>query len=770
MLLKCLMPSQYPCDASLYIAECLKVIDITTAKSMNLKPGQKICKHCYKQFREGEKAESDDELYQPPYKPSDLNATAAELGCSPLKTMKLGYRDKASYAKKKVSQIKGAAKSKVSRILRISTDDLISSDEAESVMCEDFNILMKQLKEKCTMSTKQEQISILTLAPSSWTIDKTAAQFNVSRHLVKRARDLKKSTGILSKPMPKKGKQLTDAIKLRVAEFYDSDEYSRVCPGKKDYVSIKVDDVRVQVQKRLLLVNLKELYIAFTTNTGLRIGFSKFCELRPKSCVTVSASGMHSVCVCEIHQNAKLFLAAVPGKLNYKDVMSKMVCSVDNRNCMLHECDSCPGKDAVTKYLTEQFHKEDMDDDDFVQYKQWLHTDRTTLVSLQLPVTEFIQTICESLDCLRQHQYIAKAQAAHLRTTKENLALDSVVILMDFAENYSFVVQDAVQGHHWNNSQATLHPFTVYYKEGTELKCLSLCVVSDYLQHNTNVVHAFMHKALCHLKTAIQNVTRVIYFTDGAASQYKNYKNLTNLCHHKNDFGIDAEWHFFATSHGKSSCDGIGGTVKRLAARASLQAATCDQILDPQQLFEWASANIHGIHFFFLSTEDIQSHESSFALENRYSTVKTIVGTRSHHSFVPLSRETMQMKRISSDSICSIIHLNFPVLERHSSQIIVKNDDLYQPGRYVACTYDNEWLIGNIVERSDLNKDLLIDFMQRKEATRLLWPLKTDRCWVPFQHILCTIDVPLVEGSSARQYKLAQQDHDRIITLYNHSQ
>ena len=64
---------------------------------------------------------------------------------------------------------------------------------------------------------------------------------------------------------------------------------------------------------------------------------------------------------------------------------------------------------------------------------------------------------------------------------------------------------------------------------------------------------------------------KIIYFSDGAAAQYKNRKNFLNLCHHKADFGVDAEWHFFATSHGKGPCDGLGGTVKRLAARASLQ-------------------------------------------------------------------------------------------------------------------------------------------------------------------------------------------------------
>jgi hypothetical protein len=34
---------------------------------------------------------------------------------------------------------------------------------------------------------------------------------------------------------------------------------------------------------------------------------------------------------------------------------------------------------------------------------------------------------------------------------------------------------------------------------------------------------------------------------------------------------VSAEWHFFATSHGKGQADGKGGTVKRLAAKTSQQ-------------------------------------------------------------------------------------------------------------------------------------------------------------------------------------------------------
>ena len=56
-------------------------------------------------------------------------------------------------------------------------------------------------------------------------------------------------------------------------------------------------------------------------------------------------------------------------------------------------------------------------------------------------------------------------------------------------------------------------------------------------------------------------------------------KNLVNLCYHKEDFRVQPEWHFYATSHGKGPCDGIGDTVKRLAARASLQKAYHSQIM-----------------------------------------------------------------------------------------------------------------------------------------------------------------------------------------------
>ena len=58
---------------------------------------------------------------------------------------------------------------------------------------------------------------------------------------------------------------------------------------------------------------------------------------------------------------------------------------------------------------------------------------------------------------------------------------------------------------------------------------------------------------------------------DARASMKTEKIYTTYLCQHLSDFGIDAVWNFFATSHGKSPCDGIGGTARRVTARTSLQ-------------------------------------------------------------------------------------------------------------------------------------------------------------------------------------------------------
>ena len=173
--------------------------------------------------------------------------------------------------------------------------------------------------------------------------------------MVNKARKLKKAKGILPDISPLKARKLSEESKTKVIDFYNDDEVSRMCPGKKDFVSVKNSEgKRVHVQKRLLLANLRELYLYYKEkSSGEHVEFSKFCELRPRWCITVGAKGMHSVCVCEYHQNVKLLLDSLPGpKLDHKSLMAKLVCDVSERNCMLHRCEKCPGSPSVCLFGT----------------------------------------------------------------------------------------------------------------------------------------------------------------------------------------------------------------------------------------------------------------------------------------------------------------------------------------------------------------------------------------------------------------------------------
>ena len=143
-------------------------------------------------------------------------------------------------------------------------------------------------------------------------------------------------------------------MKHQIKTYYENDDVSRLCPGKKDYLSVRDENgSTTEVQKRLILSNLREVYVQFKKDyEDIHVGFSTFCSLRPKHCILAGAGGTHSVCVCTYHQNPKLQLNAIGEKgLCLQDVMAKAVCNLDEEECMMRRCKSCPGREGVANYL-----------------------------------------------------------------------------------------------------------------------------------------------------------------------------------------------------------------------------------------------------------------------------------------------------------------------------------------------------------------------------------------------------------------------------------
>lgn len=591
-----------------------------------------------------------------------LNASLATVGESPV--MKKKCTKSKKYCHEKMEKIKFKIGESFFDVDKFTNEKKCDCDDVQAE-------IIAQFKTKFETANKNERFLILTSLPKSWSCARIEREFGVSNYIARKVKKLVDEKGILSSPDPKPGRPLSNETALLIDAFYCSDDISRQMPGKKDYVSIGRDTEGkpIHLQKRLILGNLREIYKHFKdTYPSVNIGFSKFAELRPKNCVIAGSSGTHCVCVCTLHQNIKLMiiganLQKIKLKENeksldsYKSCISKIVCNPPNKDCYLNKCDNCPKINSFKDALQEALEEEMIEN---ITYKQWMSVDRCSFETITKQTEDFVQDFCNKLLNLKRHDFIAKQQSLYFSEKKASLLVNEAVVVCDFSENYSFVLQDSIQGFHWNNAMATIHPCVVYYKttdnQSESVLTYNSCVfVSDCLTHNTVLVHVFQRKIINYIKhNFVPCLKKVYYFSDGSSAQYKNRKNFINLCYHNEDFdGVEAEWHFYATSHGKGVCDGIGGTVKRLAAKASLQKPVENQIVTPFQLYEWGKENIPSVTFFYVTNDEYLEEEKS--MKKRFSEAIAISGTQKFHGYFPLNRNKIKTK-VFSDATEFIVH------------------------------------------------------------------------------------------------------------------
>jgi hypothetical protein len=182
-----------------------------------------------------------------------------------------------------------------------------------------------------------------------------------------------------------------------------------------------------------------------------------------------------------------------------------------------------------------------------------------------------------------------------------------------------------------------------------------------------------------------------VYWSDGAVSQYKNYKNFTNLAHHEEDFKLQAEWNFTASMHGKSASDAVGATAKNHARRASLGGKI---ITTAEDLFLHCSENIENITFYLCTAQEVAAHRSR--IEHRLAAANTVPGTRSHHRFVPESNDVIRLYRLSTDTTYTRASVTQSPLE--NSVDFVDSEELRE-GVNIVCVVNGNWVLGQIVDK-----------------------------------------------------------------------
>lgn len=268
------------------------------------------------------------------------------------------------------------------------------------------------------------------------------------------------------------------------------------------------------------------------------------------------------------------------------DCVLAAMCVPPTELCHLGGCEKCPGYELVIDTFQEAMWAEGIES---VKVNKWqTENGRCSLVPLEMDSNDFLETFQTELEVLQEHRYIAMQQSEFLEIKIKSLKKGEIVVIYDFAENYTITNQDEVQSAHFNQIQATVHVAVVFFKdEEDQCQEISHVVISNHLTHGTAEVHLFQKLLFDRLKEMLPFELLMVWnFSDNCASQYKNKKNFVNILHHEADFGVKIEWHFFERYHGKGRCDGIGGAVKRNAQRASLQKVGLDKINTPLRVFQ----------------------------------------------------------------------------------------------------------------------------------------------------------------------------------------
>jgi hypothetical protein len=256
----------------------------------------------------------------------------------------------------------------------------------------------------------------------------------------------------------------------------------------------------------------------------------------------------------------------------------------------------------------------------------------------------------------------------------------------------------------------------------------------------------------------IEETKKIYYFSDGCAGQYKNRKNFVNLFHHVNDFGIEAEWNFFATAHGKGTCDAIGGTTKRQLRCTSLRGT---DIVTADQAFKWCTDNVKNIRYIKVTSADIESVVERMDLTTRYETLTTIHGTQQCHRISIKDNKIMAFE--TSDDLEPLTSRSMNNNSVESTFVI----DESMKSDWVVCQYDRKWYLGIIRDVNISENEIQIDFWKSATPNRrgLLFTSENKNCWIPVAHLIKRIAPPKASrtGRTVTVPLSDQEEFDQLL-------
>ena len=384
------------------------------------------------------------------------------------------------------------------------------------------------------------------------------------------------------------------ACKL-VKEFWKDSECIRDSPNKEDVIELQGGGF---MHRRYLILTLREAHALYMEeNPSHPCSLSWFASLRPYF-VDLLEQIPHTTCLCIHCSNYERQYNALIHQCKFthlpdwdRHTLESMVCQSSTNQCWNNACRSCKGGLGFLSALGEV----DQNKAKNVVVSQWVKKKEITSKGVEYTRTALDKVAFPDLikhmqgstvDILKHHYVRCHQSAAYQHISDHVLSEDAaactcqanddekcwyhtLVIQLDFSENYKMQYQKEVQPAHYCQPGLSLFTVAVSFQG----KFYSSCIVSPHTAHVIEEVLPYVTAVLSEYMTS--DVEEVQIFTDGARQQFKTSAMMRSLKFLAKTFKTTIHWNFMASYHGKGRSDGIGAVLKKGVWLRVLAGKTC---------------------------------------------------------------------------------------------------------------------------------------------------------------------------------------------------
>ena len=323
--------------------------------------------------------------------------------------------------------------------------------------------------------------------------------------------------------------------------------------------SCEVPDMKAAKKgKRYFFCYKLVLWMQFKSENGSDVSYSHFCRFWPDNVVKPRIEDYGS-CKCEPCENSELLCSA----------LKRQNCLSRDHDIEIMIRDSRDGDDTFEKKFKEALHNAKIGEtkDTVVPYLHWEKISKegsnrkvVHRVQRNLVCSKASDLMLEMYENLKSHLNRNAVMKKSLREQRQMVmdSDDKAFLHMDWAENLDIEIPGEIQSAFFSHNSVSIHTGYLYSKGDSG----GFASLSDDGCHKAEAVHAALKPTI--EKLVDKGIKHIVCASDSPTSQYRNNKNVWLTKELAKKHKITINWLYTEAGHGKSSCDGIGGTVKNL--------------------------------------------------------------------------------------------------------------------------------------------------------------------------------------------------------------